>query len=164
MISYIVAMDQERAIGKDNDLPWHLPADLAHFKRITMGHTIVMGRKTYESIGRPLPKRRNVILTRDEQYEAEGCDILHQADEVLTLAEKEEEFFIIGGAELFTHFWNQVDRLYVTHIEETFGGDTFFPEIDQSKWKLIHKESGTIDAKNRYPHSFCTYERKSHII
>ncbi|WP_368503379.1 dihydrofolate reductase [Alkalihalophilus sp. As8PL] len=160
MIAYIVAMDKERTIGRDNDLPWHLPADLAHFKRVTSGHTIVMGRKTYESIGRPLPKRRNVILTRNTAYTADGCDVVHQVADVVKLAKEEDECFVIGGAELFTLFWDEVDRLYVTHIDETFDGDTFFPEIQEEEWKLLSADEGIVDEKNRYPHTFCVYERK----
>ncbi|MED1600041.1 dihydrofolate reductase [Alkalihalophilus marmarensis] len=160
MISYIVAMDNKRTIGANNDLPWHLPADLAHFKRVTSGHTIVMGRKTYESIGRPLPKRRNVILTRNKDFNAEGCEVVHQLEEVLDIAKQEEECFIIGGAELFKLFWNDTDRLYITHIDETFEGDTYFPEIKESEWEKVSDEAGTVDEKNRYPHTFCTYERK----
>ncbi|WP_100405326.1 dihydrofolate reductase [Bacillus solitudinis] len=161
MISFIVAMDKQRAIGKDNDLPWHLPADLAHFKRITTNHTIVMGRKTYESIGRPLPKRRNIILTRNESFHAPGCEVVHTVDEVKAMISAEEECFVIGGAEVFKLMWNDVRRLYVTNIHETFGGDTFFPEISEEEWTLVSKEAGIIDERNRYPHDFCMYERKN---
>jgi dihydrofolate reductase len=160
MISFVVAMDQERVIGKENQLPWHLPADLAYFKRVTTGHTIVMGRKTYESIGRPLPKRRNVVLTRDRQYEAEGCEVVHSIEEVLNIVKQDEECFVIGGTEVFMLFWDHVDRLYVTYIDETFEGDTFFPEIDENEWEVVSVEEGIVDEKNRYRHEFRTYERK----
>ncbi|WP_088103998.1 dihydrofolate reductase [Halalkalibacter urbisdiaboli] len=160
MISFIFAMDEQRTIGKDNDLPWHLPADLAFFKRTTLGHTIVMGRKTYESIGRPLPKRRNVVLTRSQDFQAPGCEVVHSVDEVKALSNEDEELFIIGGTELFKLFWNDVDRLYVTKIHETFEGDTFFPEISEADWKLVSVEKGKVDEKNRHAHDFCLYERK----
>ncbi|MDT8858663.1 dihydrofolate reductase [Alkalihalobacillus sp. MEB130] len=159
MISFVVAMDQNRVIGKDNQLPWHLPADLAFFKKVTTGHTIVMGRKTYESIGRPLPKRRNVVLTRDEQYKAEGCDVVHTVEAVLDIAQQEDECFVIGGTEVFKLFWEHVDRLYVTYIDETFEGDTFFPEISDDEWEIVFVEKGVVDEKNRYRHEFRTYER-----
>lgn len=158
MMSFIVAMDRNRVIGKDNKLPWHLPGDLAYFKRVTTGHTIIMGRKTFESIGRALPNRRNVVLTKNTSFKAEGCDIVHTYDEVIALC-REEECFIIGGSELFTLFWDDVDRLYVTFIDETFEGDTFFPEIDREKWELVSVKEGTVDEKNKYVHHFKVYER-----
>jgi dihydrofolate reductase len=160
MISFVVAMDRNRLIGKENQLPWHLPADLAYFKKVTTGHTIVMGRKTYESIGRPLPNRKNVVLTRSEGYEAGGCEVVHDIDDVLQMARKEEECFVIGGTEVFRLFWNDVWRLYVTYIDEAFDGDTYFPEIDAENWNVVSVEKGTIDEKNRYPHEFRIYERK----
>lgn len=160
MISFVVAMDQNRVIGKENQLPWHLPADLKYFKKVTTGHTIVMGRKTFESIGRPLPNRRNVVLTRDEQYEAEGCEVVNTIEEVLSIARKEEECFVIGGTEVFMLFWDHVDRLYVTYIDESFEGDTFFPEIDRAEWEIVGVEEGVVDEKNRYRHEFRTYERR----
>ncbi|WP_017726371.1 dihydrofolate reductase [Halalkalibacterium ligniniphilum] len=159
MISYIVAMDKQRAIGKDNQLPWHLPNDLAYFKKITTGHTIVMGRKTFESIGRPLPNRRNIVVTRNKSFEAEGVDVLHSIAEVVELGREEAECFVIGGAELFTSLWDKVERIYLTYIDETFEGDTFFPEIDENEWKLVSVEKGKIDENNRYAHEFRVYER-----
>ncbi|WP_332695790.1 dihydrofolate reductase [Halalkalibacter lacteus] len=160
MISFVVAMDRNRLIGKENQLPWHLPADLAYFKRVTTGHTIVMGRKTYESIGRPLPKRKNVVLTRSEGYEAEGCEVVHDIEDVLQMAKQEKECFVIGGTEVFRLFWDYVDRLYVTYIDETFDGDTYFPKIEEEQWEIASVEMGKVDEKNRYPHEFRTYERK----
>ncbi|MET3506294.1 dihydrofolate reductase [Halalkalibacter oceani] len=161
MLSYIVAMDQNRAIGKENQLPWHLPADLQYFKRVTTGHPIVMGRKTYQSIGRPLPKRRNVVMTRDRGFVAEGCEVVHEREQVMALSREGEEFFVIGGSELFQLFWHDVDRLYVTLIHETFAADTFFPPIDEQEWRLISSVAGQRDEKNRYDHDFLVYERMS---
>lgn len=161
MISYFVAMDQNRVIGKDNDLPWKLPADLAYFKKKTTGHTIIMGRKTYESIGRPLPNRKNVILTRDKQFSAKGCMIIHSIDDALSLMNEneEEEYFIIGGSDLFQAFLPYVERMYITFIHEQFEGDTFFPEVDLSHWKLLSREKGKKDEKNRYDYEFLVYEK-----
>ncbi|MFC0469643.1 dihydrofolate reductase [Halalkalibacter kiskunsagensis] len=159
MISFVVAMDRNRLIGKENQLPWHLPADLAYFKKVTTGHTIVMGRKTYESIGRPLPKRKNVVLTRSKDYEAEGCEVVHDIFEVLQMAKQEDECFVIGGTEVFKLFWDYVDRLYVTYIDENFDGDTFFPEIEAQNWNIVSVEKGMMDEKNRYPHEFRIYAR-----
>ncbi len=121
MISFIVAMDKNRVIGKDNELPWHLPADLKFFKKLPMGHPIVMGRKTHESIGKPLPGRENIIVTRNQEYKAEGCIIIHSVDELIKFAAGEnEEIFVIGGAELFKTVFPFADRLYITEIDHQF--------------------------------------------
>ncbi|GAE30292.1 dihydrofolate reductase [Halalkalibacter hemicellulosilyticus] len=162
MISFIFAMDQNRAIGYQNDLPWHLPNDLAFFKRVTTGHTIVMGRKTYESIGRPLPKRRNIIITRNDAFVAQGCEVVHTKEELQRLTAQEDEVFVIGGTEIFTLFWDAVDRLYVTYIDDTFKADTYFPNIDPKEWHLKSTEKGTVDEKNKHPHEFRIYERIRH--
>src|SRR5690625_1878520 len=154
MISLIAAMGNNRVIGLNNDMPWHLPADLAYFKKVTTGHTIVMGRKTYESIGRPLPKRRNVILTNNKSYSAPGCEIVHSKEEIREICKDEKECFIIGGSGLFTLFWDEVDRLYVTLIHESFSGDTFFPQINEKKWRIVSEERGIVDEKNRYAHDY----------
>jgi dihydrofolate reductase len=159
MISFVVAMDRNRLIGKENQLPWHLPADLAYFKKVTTGHTIVMGRKTYESIGRPLPNRKNVVLTRSEDFEASGCEVVHHLDDVLQMAKQEEECFVIGGTQIFSLFWDSVDRLYVTFIDHEFEGDTYFPEIEQEQWEVVSVDQGIVDEKNQYPHEFRIYER-----
>ncbi|WP_096202527.1 dihydrofolate reductase [Bacillus sp. FJAT-45350] len=162
MISFIVAMDTNRVIGKDNDLPWKLPADLAYFKKVTMGNPILMGRKTHESIGRPLPGRDNIIITRNENYEAEGCIVVHSTEEIKKLEqERSDEIFVIGGAEIFKETLPIADKLYITLIHEEFDGDTFFPEIDMKQWKLISSEKGIVDEKNIHEHEFLIYERKS---
>ncbi|WP_175991286.1 dihydrofolate reductase [Bacillus sp. Marseille-Q1617] len=161
MISFIVAMDSKSAIGKNNELPWHLPADLAFFKRVTMGNPIVMGRKTFESIGRALPGRENVIVTRDRQYRAKDCTIIHSVEKISEIqSSTTEEMFVIGGAEIFKEVFPIADRLYITLIEEEFGGDTFFPSFNQDEWELISKEKGPTDDKNPYDYYFLTYDRK----
>ncbi|TWI60090.1 dihydrofolate reductase [Halalkalibacter nanhaiisediminis] len=159
MMSFIVAMDKNRVIGKDNQLPWHLPSDLAYFKKITSKNTIIMGRKTFESIGRPLPKRRNIILTRNQDFQAEGCEVIHDTQAVVELCKQENECFVIGGSELFSLFFEDVDRLYITYINEEFPGDTYFPEMKESEWQLLSAEQGTVDEKNHYRHEFRVYER-----
>ncbi|MCP1123601.1 dihydrofolate reductase [Bacillus sp. 3103sda1] len=158
MISLLVAMDKNRLIGKENQLPWHLPADLAYFKKVTMGHPIIMGRKTFESIGRPLPGRTNIILTRNKNYEMEGCEVIHSIDDVQKLDEQmNEEIFVIGGAEIFKEVLPFADRLYITKIEEVFEGDTFFPEINYDEWKEISVEQGVTDEKNPYTYAYHVY-------
>ncbi|WP_246941861.1 dihydrofolate reductase [Bacillus pinisoli] len=161
MISYIVAMDDNQVIGKNNELPWHLPADLAYFKKVTMGKPIIMGRKTHESIGRALPGRENIIVTRNANYHSEGCKVVHQLDDLKSLAEEaNEELFVIGGAELFKELLPMTDRLYITHIHHSFEGDTYFPTIDWNEWKVVDKETGIKDEKNPYDYEFVVYERK----
>lgn len=157
MISFVVAMDENRAIGKDNDLPWYLPNDLKHFKKTTMGKPIVMGRKTYESIGKPLPGRENIVVTRDESYKAEGTTIVHSVDEVLKI--NAEEICVIGGTEIFNMFLPAADRLYITEIHHTFDADTYFPELSADEWKEVSRKEGIVDEKNKYPHEFVVYEK-----
>lgn len=161
MISLIVAMDQNRVIGKNNKLPWHLPADLQYFKKVTMGHPIVMGRKTFESIGRVLPGRENVIVTRNQEFKAEGCVVLHDIAQIKMFADNhDEEVFVIGGAEIFKEILPFTDRLYITEIHETFEGDTFFPEIDENEWDEISSNPGSVDEKNRFEHDFIILQKK----
>ncbi|SEM81941.1 dihydrofolate reductase [Mesobacillus persicus] len=161
MISLIWAMDENRVIGSYNKLPWHLPEDLKFFKRVTMGHPIVMGRKTHESIGKPLPGRENVIITRDRQYRSEGCTVLHTIDELLDFASKtDEEVFVIGGAEIFKEIIPHADRLYLTMIHHQFEGDTFFPSFHIDEWELESREMGEKNEKNPYEYEFLIYKRK----
>ncbi|AKO91717.1 type 3 dihydrofolate reductase [Priestia filamentosa] len=160
MISFIVAMDDNNLIGKDNALPWHLPADLAYFKKVTTNHTIVMGRKTYESIGRPLPKRKNVVLTHSTSFQEEGVTVIHSLDELKEMANhSNEELFIIGGARLYEQLLPVADRLYVTHIRATFDGDTHFPVFSKEEWKIIDSKEHKKDEKNAYDYEFVVYER-----
>jgi dihydrofolate reductase len=160
MISFLLAMDQNRTIGKNNDLPWRLPADLAYFRKVTMGHTIVMGRKTYESIGRPLPGRENVVVTKNTDFQAEGCFVVHSVEEAKQHFQKDDEVFVIGGAQLFEKFFPYADRLYITLIEEQFEGDTYFQNIDKNEWNLVSKEKGMKNEKNPYDYCFLVYARK----
>lgn len=160
MISFIVAMDENRVIGKDNQLPWRLPEDLKFFKRVTMGHAIAMGRKTHESIGRPLPGRENIIITRNKKFEAEDYTVYYSVrDFVNDCKNSKEEIFVIGGAEIFKETFVYADRLYITRIHHSFAGDTYFPEFDPGKWNLISCEKGKRDEKNPYDYDFCIYER-----
>jgi len=159
MISLILAMDKNNLIGNKNGLPWRLPADLAYFKKITMGHTVIMGRKTYESIGRLLPGRENVILTRDKNFTAEGCTICNTLDDALKFGQ-DEEAFVIGGADIYSQFLPHARKLYITKIDEAFEGDTYFDEIDFSQWRLVSKQEGTRDEKNPYTYCWLIYERE----
>ncbi|KMK77646.1 dihydrofolate reductase [Alkalihalobacillus pseudalcaliphilus] len=159
MISYIFAVSENGVLGKDNDMPWHLPNDLKFFKRVTSGHTVIMGRRTYESMGRALPKRRNIILTSDPTFKAEGCEIVHSKEAVLEAIRDENESFVIGGAGLFELFRDDVDKIYKTEIKESFPGDVFFPQWDWNHWKLIEVEDGIIDEKNKHSHQFLIYKR-----
>ncbi|MBI4095098.1 MAG: dihydrofolate reductase [Candidatus Liptonbacteria bacterium] len=160
MISIIVAVGKNRVIGKRGGLPWYLPADLKHFKEITMGHPIVMGRRTHESIGKALPGRTNVVITREKNYEAPGCVIVHSIDEALDRVKGEEEIFFIGGAEIFSQALPLAKRLYITQIDHEFEGDIFFPEINMSEWREMNREEGKTDEKNSYLYRFLVFERK----
>lgn len=161
MISMIAAMDEQRVIGHQNTMPWHLPAELQYFKTTTMGHTVVMGRKTFESIGRPLPGRRNVVLTRQRDWQAVGVDVIHAVEELAV--QEGEELFIIGGAELYRTMMPRADRLYVTRIQASFEGDAFFPEIDPAIWESVSEKPGIVDEKNQYPHTFFVFERREQV-
>ncbi|PSL44440.1 dihydrofolate reductase [Salsuginibacillus halophilus] len=159
MIALIAAMDENRVIGYNGEMPWHLPNDLKFFKQMTEGYPVVMGRKTFESIGRPLPKRTNVILTRDPSFQApEECQVFHDADEVV---KSYHDVFIIGGAEIYNQFLSHADTLYITEIEASFIGDTYFPAWDESKWETVWEETGDVDEKNRYAHRFLCKRRKA---
>ncbi|WP_413378638.1 dihydrofolate reductase [Alkalihalobacillus sp. 1P02AB] len=160
MISYIFAMAEDGVIGKDNDMPWHLPNDLQYFKKVTSGSTVVMGRKTYESLGRALPKRRNIVLTTDEAYQAPGCEVVHSKEAVLKAIAGENETFVIGGAGLYDLFRGEVEKIYMTKINESFAGDTFFPKWEWENWELIFQKEGSVDPENKYPHTFLTYQKK----
>ena len=158
-LSIVVAMDKNRLIGKDNKLPWHLPADLAYFKKITTGKSIVMGRKTHDSIGRPLPNRRNIVISRNSKTLITGCEVLTNIDEVLSITKDEDEVMVIGGASLCEQLLPQVSRLYITKIEGKFDGDVYFPEYDESDWRQVSCESHLPDDSNLYAHHFIVLER-----
>ena len=158
-VSLIAAMAQNRVIGRDNQLPWRLPADLQHFKKITMGKPIVMGRKTWQSIGRPLPGRTNIVITRDANFQAEGCVVVHSIDGAIQAADGNDELMIIGGANLYEQTLGQAERLYLTRIKADVEGDAWFPQLEDNKWKQVECESFTADAKNEYDYEFVVYER-----
>lgn len=162
IISTIVAVAKNNVIGKDNDIPWYLPADLKYFKKITTGHHIVMGRKCYESIGRPLPKRTNVVVTRNPFFIATGCLVTHNVAEAVQLAETngEEEVFIIGGGQIYEIALPHVDRIYLTEVDLEIEGDIFFPEIDPKDWTLTEEIKHLADEKNEYDYTFKVLERK----
>jgi dihydrofolate reductase len=146
-------------IGLAGGLPWHIPGDLKHFKAVTMGHPIIMGRKTHESIGRPLPGRRNIVVTRRADYRAGGCEVVHSFDEALRATRAEEEVFVIGGAELYVEALPRAERVYLTRVEGSFEGDTYFPDTDWSLWHEVLRETYEADAENPHPHVFSTLER-----
>lgn len=158
LISAIVAMTENRVIGLDNRLPWHLPADLRYFKKITLHKTIVMGRKTFASIGRPLPERLNIILTRDPTFKATGCTVLHSLNEIFLLPDQ-NEIIIIGGSELFKQSLHQINRLYLTLIHTELEGDTFFPELKTDEWVEVSRQRHRADGENPYDYSFIIFDR-----
>lgn len=158
-IVLIAAMAENRVIGRDNQLPWRLSADLKHFKTLTMGKPIVMGRKTWESIGRPLPGRENIVVTRDTGYKAEGCQVVHTVDQALDIAGESEELMIIGGAGLYQQTLGRADRIYLTRVKAEVDGDVWFPEIDPQQWHEVECESHSADENNEYEYDFVTLER-----
>ena len=158
-ISLIVAMSENRVIGRDNRLPWHLPADLKRFKQLTTGHAVVMGRKTFGSIGKPLPNRRNIVITRDRNYRAAGIEVAHGFDEAVALVKGDDEVFIAGGAEIFREALGGADRMYITLIHATIDGNVFFPDVNWSEWTLIDDERHGVDNAHAYAMSFRRYER-----
>jgi len=160
-VSLICAASQNGVIGRDNRLPWYLPADLAHFKRHTTGHPILMGRKTYESVGKPLPNRTNIIITRQTDFQAGGCLVAHSLEEAVGLCANDEELFIIGGAEIYRQALPVADKIYLTRIWHSFEGDTFLFEIDSSVWQEVSREDLSPDEKNKYPYSFIIYKKRS---
>ncbi|MBL7814531.1 MAG: dihydrofolate reductase [Saprospiraceae bacterium] len=161
MISAIVATAKNGVIGKDNEIPWYLPADFAYFKRTTLNHHIIMGRNCFESIGRPLPKRTNIVITRNPFYIASGCLMVHSITEGVKMAKKngETEAFIIGGGEIYAQSIDLWDKLYLTEVDLDTEGDVFFPELDMSEWRLVSEEYHTKDEKNEYDYCFKVYER-----
>ena len=159
-ISLIAAMSKNRVIGKGNKLPWDLPADMQHFRELTKGKPVIMGRKTFESIGHPLPKRLNIILTHDTKYLTDGCTIVHSPGQAITAAGHTEEIMVIGGANVYEQFLPTANRIYLTIIGGEFDGDAYFPEFDQNMWKETSREDHEPDEKNRYGYVFLTFERR----
>lgn len=160
MITIIAAIAENNALGKDNDLIWHLPADLIRFRKTTTGHHIIMGRNTYESIGKPLPNRTTVIITRNKNYKAEGCIIVNSLEEALETAKEDESPFIIGGAQIYKEAIHLVDQLDITEVHHKFDADVFFPKIDTGIWKETNREKFATDKKNKYSYSFVSYIKK----
>ncbi|WP_421272370.1 type 3 dihydrofolate reductase [Aeromonas taiwanensis] len=162
-ISMIAAMAHDRVIGLDNQMPWHMPADLAHFKRVTLGKPVLMGRKTFESIGRPLPGRRNLVISRNAGFNAPGIEVFSSIDEVLaTLSEigTPDELMVIGGGHLYGQLLPRADRLYLTRIDLAVAGDTRFPAFDDEQWRLVESEAHPADEKNPHPYCFETWQRR----
>lgn len=157
-LTIVVAIDAQRGIGVNNQLPWRLPEDLAHFKRVTMGHPIIMGRKTFDSIGRPLPNRRNIVITRNRDWRHEGVEAVDSLQAALDLV-RDVPACIIGGAQIFNEALPLTGRLVVTHIDKTFKCDTFFGEIDPATWKEVDRETHH-SAENGFDYAFVTYDRR----
>jgi len=157
-LSAIVALASNRVIGADNQLPWRLPQDLARFKRLTMGHTLVMGRKTYESIGRPLPGRHFIVVTRRRDYAPAGVTVAHSVEQALeqARARADDEVFVIGGADVYAQTMHLLHRLYLTRIDREYPGDTFFPDVDLSGWRCVEEEP---HPEADPPFAFITFER-----
>jgi dihydrofolate reductase len=159
VISLIVAVAANRVIGRDNKLPWRLPNDLRRFRALTMGKPLVMGRKTYESIGRPLDGRHNIVVSRNPDYRAEGCTVVHSPEAALAAAAGAAELFVIGGAELYAQFLPQAHRLYLTLVHAHVAGDTYFPPIVESQWREIEREEHQADGRHAYAYSLLVLER-----
>jgi len=158
-VSLIVAISENGVIGRDSDLPWRLSADLRRFKRLTMGHHIIMGRKTFESIGRLLPGRTSVVITRQPDYTVEGALVAHDFDGAMRLCGDDDEVFVIGGGQIYNLALPQTERLYVTRVHANVDGDTHFPEIDIKQWRLLEEERFDADDRNEHEHTFSVYER-----
>ena len=158
IISLIAAMGKNRVIGADNSIPWKLPQDMKRFKELTTGKPVVMGRKTFEAIGRMLPNRTNIIITRDRNYKAEGCVVVHSTEEALKAANKNQEFMIIGGAEIYKQFLPIANKMYLTFIDKNFEGDAYFPEYDKNEWKEVSREEHADE--NGLKYAFVNLERK----
>jgi dihydrofolate reductase len=159
-ISLVVAMSKDRVIGNENALPWHLSADLKRFKAITMGKPILMGRKTHESIGRPLPGRENIVVTRNKDYSAPGCVVVTSVEQGMTAAAGAEELMVIGGAEIYRQMLPLADRMYVTMVHGSFAGDAFFPGWEPPDWKETSREEHQADEKNPHAYTFLVFQRR----
>ena len=159
MISIIVAASANNVIGAQGDLPWRLSDDLKRFKTVTMGKPIVMGRKTWESIGRALPGRRNIVITRQQGFVAEGCDAVQSSDEAIAVAGDAEEIMVIGGSQVYELFLPVAQRLYLTRVHADVNGDAFFPAVDEDEWQLVSDEAHSADSRNEFDFSFRIYER-----
>lgn len=159
-LSIIVAASQNNVIGKDNQLIWRLSADLKRFKALTTGHHIIMGRKTFDSIGKPLPNRTSIIISHQADYKAEGCIVVNSLEEALEKVPANQEAFIIGGGTIYKEVIDKADKLYLTLVHKKFDGDTFFPKVDEKIWKSTKREDHMPSEKNEYAYSFIDYVRK----
>jgi dihydrofolate reductase len=159
-ISIIAALAKNRVIGKNNKLPWNLPGDLKHFKKLTLGKPIIMGQKTFESIGRPLPGRTNIILSLDENFKPQGCIVAHSIEETLKTLKHEKEIMIAGGASVYKQFLPLVNKMYLTLIDANFEGDAYFPEFNWEDWEVIERIENQSDKENPYKYTFLTLQRK----
>lgn len=160
IVSIIVAIAENHGIGKDNQLMWKLPADLKHFKDMTSGHTVIMGRKTFESVGKPLPNRRNIVVTRKTDLEIPGAEVVNNLPAAIALCADTEEVFIVGGAEIYKMAMEMTDKIYLTVVKGSFDADTFFPPIDSKTWKETETISFEPDEKNAWAYTFSTLTRK----
>jgi dihydrofolate reductase len=158
-IALIAAMAENRVIGRENRLPWRLSADLRRFKSLTMGKPVIMGRKTYESIGKPLPGRSNIVVTRDPDYRAPGCRVVHSLEQALEAAAGHDEVMVIGGAELYRQTLERAERMYLTLVKTEVDGDALFPDIQPQQWRELERASHRADEKNEYDYDFVTLER-----
>lgn len=161
IISLIAAIGKNRIIGNKNALPWSLPADMKHFKELTAGKPVIMGRKTFESIGKPLPNRTNIIITHNQNYKAEGCTVVHSPDDALKAAENHEEVMVIGGARIYKEFLPKADKMCLTLIDADFEGDAYFPEYSIEEWEETAYEEHERDKDNPYNYTFLVLTRKS---
>ena len=162
MLSIIVAKAKNNAIGKNNQLLWHLSDDLKRFKKLTTGHTIIMGRKTFESLGRVLPNRKHIVFTQNPDFKVddENVEVVHSMLQIQEYIENDEEAFVIGGAVIYNLLMPYVKKMYVTEIDKEFDGDVFFPRIDEEKWKEISREKGPEDGENDFTYEYVTYEKR----
>lgn len=158
-LSIVVAISENNAIGKNNQLLWHLPADLKHFKELTSGHPIIMGRKTYDSIGRPLPNRRNIVITRQSGLTIPNVEVVLSLKEAISICKAENEVFLIGGAEIYKQALAFTNTIYLTKVHQNYEADVFFPELKENEWKEIAKEYHQADEKNNVAYTFSTLER-----
>ncbi len=161
-LSLIAAVANNNVIGRDNKLLWRVPADLKHFRKLTMGHTMIMGRKTFESIGKVLDGRKTIVVTKQENYDAKGAEVVHSIKQAIQSAKAEKEVFVVGGAEIYAQCIDLylARCMYITRIYANFEGDAFFPDIDEEKWQLEEMEEFDADEKNKYPYAFLRYKKK----
>ena len=161
MLTMIAAAAENNALGKDGDLVWHLPDDFKRFKKLTTGHHIIMGRKTFESFPKPLPNRTHIVITRNRDYTKEGCIVVHNLEDALKIAEEDSQPFIIGGGEIYKLALNASEKIELTRVHDTFEADAFFPEIDLSKWELINEEFHEKDERHSVSFTYLTYVKKT---